>query len=146
MSNSDGFFGSVFGSTEDDPLLQSDHDDTPSHGDEDQRHFDRLDPDGESGGTRRARGAEDGAGKTGASKTSSGKTGAMEVKEIVLRHSDDETKGISNLNQAVKDGWRLSHISLDDRIRSAAGHVDTKIVVLMERNTPRSLFDFGGLC
>jgi hypothetical protein len=67
----------------------------------------------------------------------------MEVREVTLHQRDDGTEGLDALNEAVEDGWRLSHIDVDDRVNSAAGDVETQLTVLLERNTPRSLFDFG---
>lgn len=67
----------------------------------------------------------------------------MEVREVTLHQCDDGTEGLDTLNEAVEDGWRLSHISVEDRVNSVAGDVETKLTVLLERNTPRSLFDFG---
>lgn len=134
MSNQNGFFGDIFGSAEDDPLLQSDDDtlSSRSNGASQSVSEPRTEPPSES------------SQETSSATSSSPKTEAMEVQEVVLHQSGNETNGLAELNEAVEDGWRFSHVSLDDRIRSATGDVDTEITILMERNTPRSLFDFGG--
>lgn len=140
MSNQNGFFGDIFGSAEDDPLLQSDQDAFSSRGDGASSSVSEpqsvSDSESESSSTSSR--------ETSSSSSSSPKTDAMEVQEVVLHQSGNETDGLAELNEAVEDGWRFSHVSLDDRIRSASGDVDTEITILMERNTPRSLFDFGG--
>lgn len=183
MSNPEGFFGSIFGSAEDDPLLQSDREAMQSNGngngrtdtsgasspadtaDEPRSRADRASQSSRSqppsppsspnqaASTSRSRN-DDRTGPPGDAARHQDQahreprekqhTDAMEVQEVVLHQHGDETEGLTDLNEAVEDGWRFSHISLDDRIRSASGDVDTQIVVLMERNTPRSLFDFGG--
>jgi hypothetical protein len=186
MSNPEGFFGSIFGSTEDDPLLQSDREAMQSNGngngrtdtsgaspadtaDNPRSRADRASQSSRSqppsspaspnqtASTPRSRNDHRDDHRTGPSGDATHPEGqhhheardkqhsdAMEVQEVVLHQHGDETEGLTDLNEAVEDGWRFSHISLDDRIRSASGDVDTQIVVLMERNTPRSLFDFGG--
>lgn len=130
MSNKSGFFGDIFGSAEDDPLLQSDQDAFSSPSDDDAQSMSKQQPKSPQDAT--------------SSVSSSSDTEAMEVQEVILRQSGSQTNGLAKLNDAVEDGWRVSDVSLDDRIRSASGDVDTQITILMERNTPRSLFDFGG--
>lgn len=134
MSNQDGFFGDIFGSADDDPLLQSDDDTFSSRGS----------GASQSASEPRSESPPESPQETSSATSSSPKTEAMEVQEVVLHQSGNETNGLAELNEAVEDGWRFSHVSLDDRIRSASGDVDTEITILMERNTPRSLFDFGG--
>jgi hypothetical protein len=154
MSNQNGFFGDIFGSAEDDPLLQSDQDAFSSRGDgassvsEPQSVSESESQSESQSEPSRASSREPShtasSPDSSSADSSSPKTDAMEVQEVVLHQSGNETNGLAELNEAVEDGWRFSHVSLDDRIRSASGDVDTKITVLMERNTPRSLFDFGG--
>ncbi len=138
MSNQNGFFGDIFGSADDDPLLQSDEDVFSSRGDGASQSVSepQSQPQSES--------SSGSSSETSSPASSSPKTEAMEVQAVVLRQSGNETRGLAELNEAVEDGWRFSHVSLDDRIRSTSGDVDTEITILMERNTPRSLFDFGG--
>lgn len=130
MPNSDGFFGGIFDSAEDDPLLQSE-------------------PDAYTSGTNDGAHAESDATpepqpETTSDASPSPTTDAAEIQEVVLQQTGSSTRGLEDLNEAVENGWRVSHISLDDKIRSASGDVDTEISILMERETPRSLFDFGG--
>jgi len=121
MSDQEGFFDCMFDSADEDPLLQSDEE-AMQPSDDGDTHSPQPGPGDQS----------------------TSENGPLKVRELVLHQRGDDTKGLEKVNEAIEDGWRLSHISLQDRVRSMAGEVETDIIMLLERGTPRSLFDFGG--
>ncbi|PEN14604.1 hypothetical protein CRI94_06170 [Longibacter salinarum] len=164
MSNSEGFFGSIFGSADDDPLLQSDREDTESapHSSHSTGSSRRSENGPDHGGTRSSATAPNQrqsdsqrSDRSRSTKSRSKRTQTpdhpspdpgKDVRQVVLHQRNNETTGLRHLNKAVEDGWRFSHISITPRSRAASGQVDTDIIVSMERSTPRSLFDFGAAC
>jgi hypothetical protein len=158
MSDQQGFFGDIFDTPEDDPLLQSeDGSDAEPDGDE-PSPADRT-PDesvgSESGDEPTSPDAPmpawdqdlsmDERDENPASETfgdgSSERAVPTEQERVVLSPGSSEaSRGIRTLNDACNDGWRIVRLRLSD----PDGRHDSKVIVTIERDIPPSLFDFGG--
>lgn len=123
----DGFFGDIFDSPDDDPLLQSDPDRSPSASD------DVETPSWMDDDSFMDDGTEDTYDDV-----------PVEMQEVVVAPNDGNDT-LDQINEAIDHGWRLAHITLTDKQRAAvpAGEASPRFVVTIERDIPRSLFDFG---
>lgn len=117
----DGFFGNIFDSPDDDPLLKSDADRNdpvaddfapPSWMDDADRDVDSSDEV------------------------------PVEMQEVEVTPNDG-TDSLEIINEAIDHGWRLAHITLTETETAAAsGDAPQRFIVTIERDIPRSLFDF----
>lgn len=118
----DGFFGDIFDSPDDDPLLKSD-------ADRDDPVPDDFDTPSWMDGTDRD---VDGAGE-----------GPVEMQEVEVAPGDGNDN-LDRINEAIDHGWRLAHITLTEKQPSSVSNGSSPcFVVTIERDIPRSLFDFG---
>jgi hypothetical protein len=158
MSDQQGFFGDIFDTPEDDPLLQSeDGSDAEPDGDE-PSPADRT-PDesvgSESGDEPTSPDApmpawdrdlsmderdENPASETFGDGSSEGAVPTEQERVVLSPGSSKGSRGIRTLNDACNDGWRIVRLRLSD----PDGRHASKVIVTIERDIPPSLFDFGG--
>ena len=157
MSDQDGFFGDIFDSPNDDPLLQSD-DPSAAAEQSDQQEFGSSEPrTSESASAREqspnnqsfstedevpswmndddfmSEGAADGG-------DLNEQVPAEKQQVVVAPRPEGEMRGLATLNEAFDHGWRLQNIGVSDE----SDLPQPAFVVTIERDIPRSLFDFGG--
>lgn len=140
MSADKDFFGDVFDSPEDDPLLgdgaeapnesstpESREQGPPSWMSDDEQDNPASSRGNESGDTQ-----HDDA------------TAPTKQKEIVLE-GESGGRGLDELNEAVGQGWRLVRISLVGAggQQAASRREAERFVATLEQESPQSLFDFG---
>jgi hypothetical protein len=155
MSDQQGFFGDIFDTPEDDPLLQSeDGSDAEPDGDEpspaDRTPDENVGP--ESGDERTSPDApmpawdqglsmdEDATGETFGDGSSERAVPTEQERVVLSPGSSKGSRGIRTLNDACNDGWRIVRLRLSD----PDGRHASKVIVTIERDIPPSLFDFGG--
>jgi hypothetical protein len=150
-----GFFGDVFDSPDDDPLLQSDDSSDFDPESDESAPSGTGPPEPEPAGSPSASGGDQLASEdhppswmNDDSFMSGGEGDADDVDDqvpaeqqqvVVAPRPGDEMRGVETLNEAFDHGWRLRKVGLAD---SAEPH-DPTFVVTIERDIPRSLFDFG---
>lgn len=68
---------------------------------------------------------------------------APERKQIVV--DQEGQRGLTELNEAVGQGWRLVQISLDHSRdqQATSGRGAKRFIAVLEQESPQSLFDFG---
>lgn len=158
MSDQQGFFGDIFDTPEDDPLLQSeDGSDAEPDGDEPspadpgpEEPEERVGSESsdEPAGPDAPMPAwdqdlsmdEDTAGETFGDGSSESAVPTEQERVVLSPGSREASRGIRTLNDACNDGWRIVRIRLSD----PDGRHASKVIVTIERDIPPSLFDFGG--
>lgn len=158
MSEPEGFFGNIFQSSDDDPLLQSDppsaDDDADAKPAEDRLFSDRSTQ-------RNARVPSEATRKSTESRTSGHQAPSHtdisaedeDVRTVTLtedhdRWADQRTwGGLEQLNDAVQTGWHVIDIEPEyvesTSARGTTKNTQLRLHVELERDIPRSLFDFG---
>lgn len=169
MSEPKGFFGNIFESSEEDPLLQSD---PTSDNDEASRNAassDASSADASSSGEA-THGLFSGSGdahdtESDSARASDARNGASwderdrsdtragdaspeddETRRVTVTESHDPWadrltwEGLDTLNDAVQTGWHVVDI---DAKRQASDDTRLTLEFILERDIPRSLFDFG---
>jgi hypothetical protein len=140
MNNGSDFFGNVFDDPEDDPLLS---------GDDEEARGSSPQSDQEAGAPSWVTNEEGGdtapAGRSQGRREERNSDSACERKTIVVDQRDDDARGLTELNEAVGQGWRLVRISLDRPSgQQAASRTEAeRFVAVLEQESPQSLFDFG---
>lgn len=171
MSEPKGFFGNIFESSEEDPLLQSDpasDDNDEASGNEasgneasrNEASRNAASSDASSSGASSSGGAPRGlfSGTGDAHDTESASARASDARNEASWDEDDETRrvtvteshdpwadrltweGLDTLNDAVQTGWHVVDI---DAKRQASDDTRLTLEFILERDIPRSLFDFG---
>jgi hypothetical protein len=137
MAEHTDFFGDVFESPEDDPLLGGGE----RRSSEDAQSEEEQGPpswmqDDSASRERSSGGAQDSSGDPG-------QRDGPERKRIVV--DSEEQQGLAELNDAVGQGWRLVQISLDrpSGQQAASRSEAERFVAVLEQENPQSLFDFG---
>lgn len=151
MSEQKGFFGNIFDSTEDDPLLQSDSFDDDASGNEaaspSNTGSSLFSPDASPPADARRDSPASASGDT-ARRFSSTPTASEhdDYQTVVLEEATDPWtndttwEGLDALNDAVQTGWHVVDIEPSHEPSDAP----LQLSILLERDIPRSLFDFGG--
>lgn len=139
MAEDNNFFDDVFGSPEDDPLLEGESDSSDesssSHSE------DQGPPSWVSNGQKNEK-PESSA--DGASDSESASSTPPERKEVIVEGERDD-QGLSELNEAVGQGWRLVRISMarPSGQQASSRREAKRFVAVLEQESPQSLFDFG---
>lgn len=141
MNQGTDFFGDVFDDPEDDPLLEGETD---------------APDDNPSGSAEEETGAPSWMTEETTSRPPSNREphdreeandpdSICERKKIVVDQRNGEDRGLTELNEAVGQGWRLVRISLDRPSgQQAASRAEAeRFVAVLEQESPQSLFDFG---
>lgn len=137
MNDHTDFFGDVFESPEDDPLLGGEGE---RSGEDEQSAREQGPPSWMQDDQESREGAADAPQDP---THDSGERGGPERKEIVV--DQEEQRGLTELNEAVGQGWRLVQISLDrpSGQQAASRREAKRFVAVLEQEGPQSLFDFG---
>jgi len=142
MANSDGFFGSVFGSRDEDPLLQ------PEDKDAETRDTGRSDSDvssasPDSNGSCSVADERSAGGDTPEPAPDPQHSAHDQTRmRVVLYPDQDEKKGLRMLNDAVEDGWRFSDITTEPAAGESPDQQHTRVIFHLRRAQPRSLFHY----
>ncbi len=141
MSKDNDFFGDVFDSPEDDPLLGGEESDplNESSSQSPNQGVPSWMSDEHTNGTA----ASDEDETTDDQREEAPQT--PERKEIVVEGERDDSS-LNELNEAVGQGWRLVRISLarPNGQQAASRREAKRFVAILEQDRPQSLFDFGG--
>lgn len=139
MAKEKDFFGNVFDSPEEDPLLGEEPGGTEE--DDSDQSEDQGPPTWMSGEQTNGRSSS-----TDGDSTEQQRGAQPERKEIVVEGETSEGQGLEELNEAVGQGWRLVRISLArPNGQQAASRLEAeRFVAILEQESPQSLFDFGG--
>lgn len=158
MSEHKGFFGNIFDSTDDDPLLQSDPggDDSSGNGSVSSSNtggglFSAYTSASRSDGGRGPTKASGDAPQPGSTQKPSAPSPPSasehdDYQTVVVQErndpwtQDDAWDGLDALNDAVQTGWHVVNIEPSRETADAP----LQLSILLERDIPRSLFDFGG--
>jgi len=147
MSTNDSFFGDIFDTPEDDPLLGGENESPAEEGSPTESQTRGEGPPSwvsENSEVSRDAGTHDSAEPEDFQQTDPDNP-KQEHKEIVVDQRDGSTRGLHLLNEAVADDWRLTQVIAIDVESHADGdqtHV-SRFVAVLERRKPRSLFGFG---
>ena len=139
MDKHTDFFGDVFESPEDDPLLGGNggrlSEEETSEGADERGAPSWVQDDADT----QERSSE----ATQHPSRTSGARDRPERKTIVV--DSEEQQGLTELNEAVGQGWRLIQISLDrpSGQQAASRKEAERFVAVLEQESPQSLFDFG---
>lgn len=142
MANSDGFFGSVFGSRDEDPLLH------PEDKDAEARDIGRSDSDvssasPESVGSCSVAEERSAEGDTPEPATDPQHPSLDKTRMRVVLYPDrDENKDLHTLNDAVEDGWRFSDVTTEPAAGERPDQQHTRVIFHLRRAHPRSLFHY----
>jgi len=136
MDKHTDFFGDVFESPEDDPLL----------GGEEERSAEGSQSEADQGPPAWVQEADAQGRLPDASQDASSDPdcgAGPERKRIVV--DQEEQQGLTELNDAIGQGWRLVQISLDrpSGQQAASRSAAKRFVAVLEQERPQSLFDFG---
>jgi len=140
MNNGTDFFGNVFDNPEDDPLLQGEAEEASSSADRAEREA------GAPSWMTSETNTESASSQSVSDRREARDSGSVcERKKIVVDQRDENDRGLTELNEAVGQGWRLVRISLDRPSgQQAASRVEAeRFVAVLEQESPQSLFDFG---
>jgi hypothetical protein len=142
MANSDGFFGSVFGSRDEDPLLH------PEDKDAETRDIGRSNSDVSSASPESNRlcsvaeeRSAEGDIPEPAPDPQHPAHGHTRMR-VVLYPDRDENKGLRMLNDAVEDGWRLSDVTTEPAAGESPDQQHTRVILHLRRAQLRSLFHY----
>lgn len=155
MSDQQGFFGDIFDTPEDDPLLQSE-DGSDAEPDEDEPSPAEPSPEESVGSESSDEPSspdapmpawdqdlsmdEDAPAETFGDGSSESTVPTEQERVVLSPGSREASRGIRTLNDACNDGWRIVRIRLSD----SDGRHASNVIVTIERDIPPSLFDFGG--
>jgi len=151
MSDQQGFFGDIFDTPEDDPLLQSEDGSDAEPDDKDAPSAPQENTGSESSDEPTDPNApmpawgpdlsmdETAEGETFGDGSSESAVPTEQERVVLSPGSSEASRGIRTLNDACSDGWRIVRIRLSDPDGRPA-----KVIVTIERDIPPSLFDFGG--
>jgi hypothetical protein len=137
MDKHTDFFGDVFESPEDDPLL----------GGEGERSTEDSQSEADHGPPSWVQEEADAQGRSpeaSQERSSDSDPGAKPERKMIVVDQEKQ-QGLTELNDAVGQGWRLVQISLDRPSgQQAASRSEAKrFVAVLEQERPQSLFDFG---
>lgn len=136
MTNDNAFFDEVFDDPEEDPLLpnagESSSEEASDSNEEGPPSWIEEEPDSEH--THFSRKEQEDGSESG-----------RERKEVIVDQRKNDPRGLSELNQAVGQGWRLVRIVLaqQDGQQDAMYKEAQRFIAILEQDTPQSLFDFG---
>lgn len=133
MSDDREFFGEVFDSPDEDPLLQDELDREPPP-------ESSADPAEEAPSWMSE--ASESEAHAGADRSPEGRPGQKTI--VVDQHAADGD-GLEELNEALGRGWQLVQLSLagPDGPQASSRRPAARFEAVLERDGPQSLFDFG---
>lgn len=135
MNEHTDFFGDVFESPEDDPLLGGEGGRSSKK--------DAAGSEAEQGPPSWMQEEHEAGGRSSEEAQGHGHREGPERKKIVVGQEDQQ--GLTELNEAVGQGWRLVQISLDrpSGQQAASRSEAERFIAVLEQERPQSLFDFG---
>lgn len=142
----DGFFGDVFGSPEEDPLLDANEEPDPP---EEESVPSWMQPGDDAEEETPDEGTSPASGPTTPSERSrpsspeptEAEDGANR-RSVVLDLSTGGANALEEVNEAVSQDWRITEIAPNAQT-GPPGADDRRLVVVLEREGPNSLFEFG---